>query len=117
MDARSIRALLNTCKCPLGEAGNVVMQFYQSETKEKAGQWIVLKRKAPNDRCDHRDGRGRCTKRVSSGAIQQFCGVHQQCGNNRLAGDNHANFITREWQFFLSLGRRCGMTRNRPPDA
>ena len=97
MDAATVRSLLITSKRPLGQVGEQMVEYYRTTTKEKAGLFIDLKPEAPSTRCDFRDGRGRCTKKVTRGAIQQWCASHQQHWQARWCGDKRALWITRDW--------------------
>ena len=107
MDAASVRSLLIASKRPLGQTGEQMVEYYRTNAKEKAGRLIDLKPAAPLTRCDFRDGRGRCKKKVTRGAIQQWCANHQQHWQARWFSDKKANFITREWAFWEPIAREC----------
>ena len=96
MDAATVRSLLIASKRPLGQAGEQMVEHYRMSTKEKAGRLIDLKPVAPRTRCDFKDGRGRCKKKVSPGAVQQWCAAHQQHWKAKLCGDKMANTITQD---------------------
>ena len=100
MDAASVRSLLIASKRPLGQTGEQMVEYYRTNAKEKAGRVIVLKPVKPTSRCDFRDGRGRCKKKVTRGAIQQFCASHQQHWIARFCGDKMANKVTQNWEYW-----------------
>ena len=81
MDAASVRGLLCASKAPLDRVGDVMVRVYKDDARAFAhttflrGEVAIV---APAGRCRHQDGRGRCRRAVSRGAVVQICIVHSE---------------------------------------
>jgi hypothetical protein len=75
MDPASVRALLCAAKCPLGRAGEQLIQDYVEGHRSRT--LVDTAPEAPVDRCITKVGRGRCRNKVSEAALAQRCWKHQ----------------------------------------
>ena len=87
MDPASVRALLCAAKVPLGRAGEAAIQNYLEHHRSRT--LVDTTPEPPTDRCISKVGRGRCSKKVSKGAVVQQCWKHQPGGGLCNPGDTN----------------------------
>ena len=103
MDPASVRALACASKAPLGLVFETMVTNYLDE--HRARTLVDTTPIAPNNRCSHTDGRGRCRKTVPGVAIVQWCATHQARRGILYPGDR----LVCHWNFHDLMQNKCVM--------